>query len=285
MLRASATATFLLACLLFGRPALAADRYFVTSDGVRLHYTEVGQGRTIVMVPGWTMPAWIFDRQIRAFSRFYRVVAFDPRSQGESEVASSGHDPWRRGQDIAELLEQLGPEPVLLMGWSLGVLDSLAYINGHGDRRVAGLVLIDNSVGEDPPPSGSGSAAPRRRGAPPTRAERMRAFVDGMFTRPLPKSYLERLVEACLRTPPAAAAALLSYPVPRTFWKEALYSTSHPVLYVVRPTWAGQAANVAQRHPNAETVIMQGVGHALFVDDPDRFDRVVTDFIRRRVWP
>ncbi len=26
-------------------------------------------------------------------------------------------------------------------------------------------------------------------------------------------------------------------------------------------------------------------GHALFVDEPDRFDAVVEDFINRRVWP
>jgi microsomal epoxide hydrolase len=113
----------------------------------------------------------------------------------------------------------------------------------------------------------------------------MRNFVGAMFSIPPPRPFLERLTEACLRTPPAAAAALLSYPVPRTFWRDALYSTSRPLLYVVRPRWAGQAANVAVRRPNSETVVMSGVGHALFVDDPERFDRVVGDFIRRRIWP
>ena len=276
--------------LLLAGSARAADRYFMTSDGVRLHYTESGRGRTVVLVPGWTMPGWIFEVQIRAFSQLYRVVAFDPRSQGDSEVAETGHDPWRRGQDIGELLERLGPEPVLLMGWSLGVLDSLAYVHEYGDRHVAGLVLVDNSVGEDPPPSGSGSGAgrsahPSRRGPRPTRIEEMRHFVDGMFLRPQPAPWLERLTEACLRTPPAAASALRSYPVPRSFWKDAVYSTAHPVLYVVRPTLAGQAANLAAHHPDAESVVMDGVGHALFVDDPGRFDQVVETFIRRRVWP
>ena len=47
------------------------DGFFVTSDGVRLHYLETGPpaGRTIVLVPGWTMPAWIWAPQIAAFSR------------------------------------------------------------------------------------------------------------------------------------------------------------------------------------------------------------------------
>src|SRR4051812_24072290 len=47
------------------------DRFVVASDGVRLHVTEAGpaNGRTLLFVPGWTMPAWIFAPQIQAFSR------------------------------------------------------------------------------------------------------------------------------------------------------------------------------------------------------------------------
>ena len=169
------------------------------------------------------------------------------------------------------------------MGWSLGVLDSLAYVHSYGDRRLAGLVLIDNSVGEEPAPTASEHASRSREKL--SRAEYMHRFVAGMFLRPPPRPWLDRLAETCLRTPPAAASALLAYPVPRTFWKEAVYSTARPVLYVVRPVWAGQAANLAAHHPNAETVVMEGVGHALFVDDPGRFDRVMETFIHHRVWP
>ena len=93
MRRAGAIASSYSSGLLLAGAARAADRYFLTSDGVRLHYGDSGRGRTIVMVPGWTMPAWIFDPQIRAFSQYLRVVAFDPRSQGDSEVAATGHDP------------------------------------------------------------------------------------------------------------------------------------------------------------------------------------------------
>src|SRR5581483_4119839 len=147
---------------------------------------------------------------MEAFARRYHVVAFDPRGQGESAVAPDGYEPVRRGQDIAELLAHLGPAPVLLVGWSLGVLDSLAYVHTHGDARIAGLVLVDNSVGEDPPPM-----PPKRPPRPLKKLPReveMRDFVRAMFTRAQPASYLDRLTEACLRTPAPAARALLSYP-------------------------------------------------------------------------
>ena len=66
----------------------AQSRFFVTSDGVRLHYLEAGPptGHTIVFVPGWTMPAWIWGPQIQAFALRYHVVAFDPRGQGDSDA-------------------------------------------------------------------------------------------------------------------------------------------------------------------------------------------------------
>jgi len=132
--------------------SVARSGHFVTSDKVRLHYLEAGQGRTILFVPGWSMPAFIWEPQLAGLSPRWRTVALDPRSQGRSQVARNGHEPSRRGRDIAEAIERLGADRVVLVGWSLGVLDGLAFVQEHGDARLAGLVLVDNSVGEGKPP-------------------------------------------------------------------------------------------------------------------------------------
>jgi microsomal epoxide hydrolase len=105
-----------------------------------------------------------------------------------------------------------------------------------------------------------------------------------MFRTPQPPDFIDRLTEATLHTPPRAAAALLAYPVPRSFWKAAIYSTEKPILYLVTPRFEGQAGNLAAHHPGAESVVLRGVGHAMFVDDPGRFDGLVLDFVRRRMW-
>jgi microsomal epoxide hydrolase len=261
------------------------SRYFVSSDGVRLHYLEAGpQGAHILLfVPGWTMPAWIWAPQIAAFSRDYHVVAFDPRGQGDSDVPDTGYTPGRRGQDIADLITHLEPVPVVVVGWSLGVLDTLAYVHTNGDTLIAGLVLVDNSVGEEPPPM---PVPPPAHPRPvPSHEVAMRRFVQGMFHRPQNPTYLDRLTEATLHTPEFASRALLSYPVPRTYWREAIYSTSKPVLYVVRPSFEAQAQNLQARRPNTETALFADAGHALFVDDAARFNALLGSFIRRRVWP
>jgi microsomal epoxide hydrolase len=260
-------------------------RYFVTSDGVRLHYLEAGPStaHTIVFVPGWTMPAWIWGPQIQAFAQQYHVVAFDPRGQGDSDVPSSGYEPGRRGQDIAELIADLEPVPALLVGWSLGVLDTLAYVHSHGDLKVAGLVLVDNSVGEEPPPP----PVPRHHVAPVLpHAVAMHRFVSGMFRRQQSEAYIDRLTEAALRTPERAGRALLAYPLPRTYWRDALYATGKPVLYVVRPGWLSeQAANLARNRPGTQIAVFGDAGHALFVDDAARFNLLLAGFLTRTVWP
>lgn len=261
-------------------PMRAEDRFFTTSDGVRLHYLDAGRGRTILFIPGWSMPAFIWQRQIAALSPRWRTVAMDPRSQGRSQVARSGHEPTRRGRDIGEIIERLGADRVVLVGWSLGVLDSLAYLHETGDRRIAGLVLVDNSIGEGTPPPARPSTffASLRR----DREAHMRAFVRGMYQTPQDSAYLDSVTRAALTTPLETQIRLLSYPRPREYWREAVYSTRRPVLYAVRPRLAEQAEALRRNHADATIAMFEDAGHALFVDRAERFNATLEDFCARK---
>ena len=231
-------------------PSAVTDHFFLSSDGVRLHYLESGPptGHTIVFVPGWTMPAWIWMPQIQAFSHRYHVIAFDPRGQGDSATPPDGYEPERRGRDIAELIARLGGRRVVIIGWSLGVLDTLASIHVAGDRNLAGLVLVDNSVGEEPAPPPY-KPGPHRPGPPPSRPQAMKAFVRAMFHHPQPPAYLDRLTQATLHTPPDASRLLLAYPVPRSYWRDAVYATKVPILYIIRPRWVAQGRTLCETAP------------------------------------
>jgi len=260
-------------------PALAEarSRHFTTSDRVRLHWLEAGSGRTIVFIPGWCMPAWIFTPQLDQLSARHRVVVLDPRGQGQSQVPAQGYEPARRGRDIAELLAALGPGRVVLAGWSLGVLDVLSWLDQAGDTRLAGLVLIDNSVGEGQPPGGGGGRFFQNLRS--QRDRTVRGFVASMYRTPQTPAYLDRLARDAQRMPVEASIRLLSYPRPREFWRETLYSTRRPVHYAVTPRFRGQAALVAQRHAAASIDIYEEAGHALFVDQAARFNTRMESFL------
>jgi microsomal epoxide hydrolase len=267
--------------LLCALPAAAApaSRFFTASDGVRLHYLEAGRGAvTVVFVPGWTMPAEIWQPQLDYFARACRVIAFDPRGQGRSQVARSGYVAERRAQDIKELLDAIGREPVVLVGWSLGVLESLAYLRFHGAERVSALVLVDNSIGEEPPPVSDPTFLARLR---KNRAATVEGFVRRMYRQPQSEAYYRHLVQASQRMPVDAAVALLSYPYPREFWREIVYATDRPLLYAVSERFRGQADNLKRRRPQAWTEVFANAGHALFVDEAARFNVLLDDFIHQ----
>ncbi len=271
-----------------GAVEAAQSRRLITSDGARLHYLEAGpsEAPTILFVPGWTMPGWIFERQIAALSDRFHVLALDPRGQGDSEVTRFGYTHERRGRDIGELINQAATGPVVLVGWSLGVLDSLAYVAQAGDDRIAGLVLIDNSIGEEPAPRPV--AGPVWTAEPPVltaqdRRARRAAFVTGMFAHDPGAEWRERLTDQALRMPPEDERRLLAYDAPREFWRAAVHSTPKPVLYVVRPRWREQGEHLIATHPDAEMVVFQDAGHALFVDEADRFNALLIDVMDRRV--
>ena len=118
----------------------AKSAFFKTSDGIQIHYLEAGSGRrAIVFIPGWTMPAWIWQKQIDEFSKTYHVIAIDPRSQGESDKPTYGHMPETRSRDYKELVDHLGLKRPVMVGWSMACGELVKYAGQFGAITSAGL--------------------------------------------------------------------------------------------------------------------------------------------------
>ena len=255
--------------------------FVTTSDGERLHYIEAGRGPAMLFVPGLTMPAMVWDLQVDYFSRSHRVVAIDPRSHGDSSHAKDGHEPDRMGRDIADVISQLKLAPVVLVGWSMGTPEVLGYINRFGTRDLAGVVFVDGFIGDDPNPS---RAAGHERTIAAIEADRRGwtiPWIRGMFVKPQADEWLTRLVDASLKTPTTTMTALI-----RTTYvagddrRSILAKIDRPLLYMGRPSMRAQAAMVQARVPAATVEIFDQSGHALFIDESARFNRVLEAFIR-----
>src|SRR6266705_1471952 len=125
------------------------ERKVDVGEGVSLRVIEAGQeASTLVFVPGWSTAADIWRQQIDRFAPNHRVIAFDPRSQGQSTITTSSNTPEMRAQDLHNLLERLNARQPLLIGWSQGVEDLTAYIERYGTHDLAGLVLVDAAVSD-----------------------------------------------------------------------------------------------------------------------------------------
>lgn len=267
--------------LLLALPSAAEwkNGFITTSDGVRLHYIEAGSGPSIVFQPGWTMPAEIWEPQIDGLSKSFRVVAIDPRSQGKSDKPTEGHYPERRAQDIKEVVDQLHLAPAVLAGWSLGVPEVLTYVDLYGTSTISRLVLVDGDIGADPDPKRVARFWDMARILQTNRAAFTAQFVRGMYKKPQPEAYLKRVTDASASVPTNSAVLLIL----NTFasgrdWRPVLAKVDKPVLYAISSVSPAQGEMLKAKIPSARVEIFKGCGHALFVDDADRFNALLKEF-------
>ena len=256
---------------------------FQTSDGVRLSFLETGAEHVaegtlaIAFITGWSMPASLWRKQLAELGQNYHALALDPRGQGESEIPAAGYTAERRATDINEFLRPL--TRILLIGWSLGALESLQYVQMFGSDRLAGLALVDSSVGEEPAPAAGGGSAFVKE----LRRDRRKAlsqFIHAIFKTRQRDADLDKLIHGAQQMTLEDSIALLSYPFPRTHWKQIAHAFTKPLLYVVTPQFEAQAHNLQKNRPHTQIEVFANAGHALFVDEPDRFNGLIEKFAK-----
>jgi non-heme chloroperoxidase len=252
--------------------------FITTSDGVKIDYLDSGKGRPIVFIPGWTMPAEIWQPQIDGLSAKYRVIAIDPRSQGDSDKPADGNYGERRAQDYKEVVDKLKLEKPVLVGWSMGVAELLSYIQQFGTDNVGGVVLVDGFVRIDPAMATQFPIFIRKH-AVERRATAV-AFVKSMYAKPQNQAYLDKVVAASLKTPTNSAMALMMAQLGALDMSTSFALLSHtPTIFAYEPQLQGQADLVQQKRPSVQLERFDDAGHALFVDDADRFNKMIANLM------
>jgi non-heme chloroperoxidase len=256
-----------------------------TSDGVRIHYLEAGRGRPIVFIPGWTMPAWIWQKQIDEFSKHYHVIAVDPRSQGESDQPSYGHLPEIRARDYKELVDQLGLKHPVLVGWSMACGELIKYVEQFGTDNVGGLVLVDGLLADKPNPDMFVAISGWMNQLQQDRQKQADGFVRTMYKKPQPEDYLKRVSDASAQVPADTAVILIYNMLAVKDFSPGLARLSEmkanrPVLFMYQPETQQTADYLKSKlGDKLQLERFDGDGHALFVDDPEKFNRVLEDFL------
>ena len=74
--------------------------------------------------------------------RGYRVIAHDRRSHGRSSQTWDGNHMDHYADDLAELIETLDLQDIVIVGHSTGGGEVTRYLGRHGTARVAKAVLL-----------------------------------------------------------------------------------------------------------------------------------------------
>ena len=254
---------------------------FTTSDGVKIHFMEAGSGKPIVFIPGWTMPAWIWEKQIAEFSKKYHVVAVDPRSQGESDKPTRGHIPETRARDYKELVDHLALKQPVLVGWSMGCGELMKYAEQFGTDNVAGFVLVDGMLWDKPNSQMFGMMSGWMNQLQQDRRKQADGFVRTMFKRPQSEDYIKRLVDASVQVPADTAVVLIYDMIAVKDFTAGFAKVDRPVLFAYQPEMQATADLLKTKFGDRVRLEkFDGDGHALFVEDPEKFNRVLEEFVQ-----
>ena len=117
--------------------------YFKTKDACRIYYTVYGSGAShpvVVFLNGTTQTTLYWGGLVPAFSRHFRLVCYDARAQGQSDLGDNPLSLERHVSDLGELLGYLAVDRVHLVGISHGAWVALAF-SAEFPQMVDHLVL------------------------------------------------------------------------------------------------------------------------------------------------
>ena len=262
------------------------------SDGLMLAYDDVGRGRPLLLVHGWGAHAGFFEPLRAALSNRFRVVTPDLRGHGRTP-ADGAMTVDRLAQDVAELIAALDLTDAVGVGWSLGAMVLWSVLEGPAHPRFAGLAIIDMTpriIADGGWPHGikggydSSTAALAQRAmladwpgfsramagalvAEGAQADR-KALIDfsaGEFARNRPKPLAELW---------ASLAAKDYRETVRGLHLPALVAMgARSQLYTL-----ATGADLTARLPDATQVVFAQSGHALHLEEPERFNTVLAEF-------
>ena len=119
-------------------------RRIVNVDGVRLAVRDSGgEGKPVVLLHGLGFGQRSWDRVAPRLSTRLRVVTYDQRGHGASDI-SDDYSLAALDADLATVLNELNLEDVVLVGHSLGAVIAVQYAASH--PGCAGVVGVDGGV-------------------------------------------------------------------------------------------------------------------------------------------
>ncbi|HEY8562992.1 MAG TPA: alpha/beta hydrolase [Pyrinomonadaceae bacterium] len=259
---------------------------------MKLFYETRGDGKPLILIPGFASGAWTWYRQTAAFAEDFRVVTFDPRGIGESRFAAA--DDAKNLSlttfvtDVLNLLDELKIERANVLGASFGGFVAQEFALRFPER-LDKLVLACTSAG------GANHVKPdieilRSFTPDPNLAvgERIRKFIRPAFSDEFIKEHAEEVEKVCrLRETNEVAEAVYAAQLQAAFTFDAedrLSRIEHETLVISgdrdRVVPARNSFNLAEKLPRATLKIIENGSHMLFVENAAEFNEIVSQFVR-----
>lgn len=121
---------------------IARAEYIEVEPNVRLHITDAGEGRSIVLIHGWPLSDEMYEYQYNdLINKNFRVIGITLRGFGKSDKPYGEYNYDVHASDIKAVLDKLEIEDAVLCGFSMGGAIAIRFVANYDGAHVSKLVL------------------------------------------------------------------------------------------------------------------------------------------------
>jgi 3-oxoadipate enol-lactonase len=258
-------------------------------NGAEIFYTDIGEksATPVVLIHGFPFNSDMWKPQIDPLKTTFRVITYDVRGHGRSEVGDGQYTLEMFVDDLIALLDYLQLEKVVLCGLSMGGYIALRAVERNPERCRA-LILCDTTCNAD-----SNEAKLRRAASIKTiKSTGVKPYAEEFPKAALSsQTFLKRrdVVEAVRsmiqsNSPIGICGALLALAA-RTETIPCLPKISVPTLILVgeedKTTPPELSEKMHQLIPNSELQIVSNAAHLSNLENPEEFNNHLLNFLTR----
>ncbi len=124
-------------------PGVARAEYIEVEPNVRLHITDAGEGRPIVLIPGWPLSDEMYEYQYNdLINKNFRVIGITLRGFGKSDKPYGAYNYDVHASDIKNVLNTLDIKDAVLVGFSMGGAIAIRFLSTDNGDHVSKLALV-----------------------------------------------------------------------------------------------------------------------------------------------
>ena len=258
---------------------------WIEVDAIRVAFEQAGSGPPLVLVHGAVCDGRVWQPQLDALANEFSVLAWDAPGCGQSGDPPESFRLPEYADVLSSLIASRGMAPAHVLGHSFGGALALELAQRH-PAVVATLTLVGGYAGW----AGSLSAAEveRRLTFALDAADRLTGGFEptsmpGLFSERMSSAAAAALGTIMSESRPIATRAM-AHALAEADLREALPSISVPTLLIYGDADVRSPLTVAEdlhrRIPASRLVILAGLGHQCFLEDPDLFNAEVREFLR-----
>jgi pimeloyl-ACP methyl ester carboxylesterase len=258
----------------------------VRAGDIELAVYDTGQGEPVVLAHGFPLDHTMWEAQINLLAQSHRVLAFDLRGFGRSDVVAGTATMPQMADDLAAALDSLGiNQPVTFGGLSMGGYVAWQFWLRH-PQRLARLLILDSRSTADTPEAAQGRhqlAARIESEGPRAAWEAMRDKLFAAQTIQGHPEVVERIRQVAQHSAPQGLAAALRGMALRPDVTPQLPGLRVPTLVLAGEHDAisppDEMRGFAQQIPHAQFVLIPAAGHMSPVENPAAVNQALADFL------